>query len=461
VSKLSLVTCIVISIICAGPASAYLKVHPQNHHYFIETTTGKPVMIASCAGVVPTSHTIDNDKLIKEMIDNHITYGRVWHFLPWEGDKVDWPWARSSTPGAVMGGYGGNKFDMNVWNPVYWNKMRDVMAKCAKAGIYSEIHLFDRCGMSPAMKTRWQNNPWASDNNINDLETPPASGDGTPEFYMYATKPNLRNQQERYVRKMIDETIAASTVIYEIENEHWSYDNPDFGSHYAKFVKDYIAEKYPKSPRLVSYSSLQDDLEAFYTIAYVDIVNRHYGNEAERNPDVLNQYIESRWSKNKAINIDEFANGVTDASLLRRMCWTIVASGGNFHIEDAQPSSKPMAACENIRLFRIKSGWDFIHSAPNKKMITSGGGYCMARPGKEYVLYFPKGGTKTFSLPPGKNYRAAWWNTTRGRFGKSVSFSHAGGRKTFTTPTSSDWLLYVAARPNQRIPAPKVRIQER
>lgn len=436
---------VLVMAIPAGPTLAYLRVHPENPHYFQETTTGKPVLIASCAGVVPTALDCDYKKQVKEMAERHITYGRVWHFLPWGGTDVIWPWARSSTPGAHMGGHGGNKFDMNTWNPEYWSRMSDAMARCAKAGIYAEIHLFDRCGMSPAAESRWANNPWASDNNINSLETPDSSKDGTPDFYLYAEKPNLRHQQERYVRKMIDETVKHHTVIYEIENEHWQHKSADFAAYWAQFVKDYIAEKYPDCPRLVSYSSLEVDLEDCYDIPQIDIVNRHYGKEPERNLDCLNEYLEPRWSKNKPINIDEFANGLADPNMLRKMCWIIVASGGHFHIEDAENSAKPYDPVENIRLFLAKSGWGFIRCAPNKALVTEGGGYCMAEPGKQYVFFFPQGGSKKLNLAAG-DYRARWWDTRKNKFSDLLTFSHAGGDKSFTTPDAQDWVLFMHSK---------------
>ncbi len=440
--------CALLSILLTAtslyPAGAYLRIHPENPRYFQETTTGEPVLIASCAGVVPTARDCDYVRQIAEMRSHHITYGRVWHFLPWGGSAAIWPWAESKTPGGFWGGRGGYKLDFNVWNPLYWNRLRDAMARCERAGIYCEIHLFDRCGMSPPSKDRWGNNPWASDHNVNNLETPDSSGDGTPEFYKIKEKPNLRYHQERYVRKMIDETIRYSNMIYEIENEHWAYNNPEWAAYWGRFIKDYIREKYPDSPRLVSYSSLQEDLEAFYDRDEVDIINRHFGNEAERNPDVLNRYIEPRWSKGKPINIDEFANGVSDPTLLRRMCWIIVVSGGHFHIEDCEPSAKPFDICENIRQFRLQSKWDFIHSAPNRRLVTTANGYCMANPGKEYVAYFPKGGRIGLLIDKG-HYTARWWSTTQNRFAGSIEFQHHGGEKIFYTPTDDDWVLHIAS----------------
>ncbi|MDO8683334.1 MAG: hypothetical protein Q7N50_07635 [Armatimonadota bacterium] len=437
--------CVLMAVCWAGsPALGYLKVHPENPHYFQETKTGKAVMLAGCAGLVPSAYKYNYVHHLNEMISGGVTYGRVWHFLPWEGKNAIWPWGRSDVPGAPMGGC---KIDMNTWNPVYWHRMRDSMSRADKAGIYMEIHLFDRCGMSPPDAHRYKGNPWASDNNVNNLETPTSDKDGTPEFYMYATKPNLRAQQERYVKKMIDETISCSNIIYEIENEHWQYDNPDFASHYAQFVKEHIAKNYPKSPRLVSYSSLQDDLEAFYKIPWVDIVNRHYGNECERNPATLNDYIERRWKLNKAINIDEFANGVVDPDLLRKMCWIIITSGGNFHIEDAEEPSNPFGICGNIRKFNEGSNWNFIRSAPNKKLVTSGEGYCMAQPGVEYVLYFPAGGEKSVAVSPGK-YKSMWWNPTKSGFSGEETFLHNYGDRKFTAPDANDWVLHIKKTSN-------------
>ncbi|MHB0999190.1 MAG: hypothetical protein ACYC27_08080 [Armatimonadota bacterium] len=422
-------------------ASASIRVHPQNPHYFQDTQTGKPILFASDSGIAPTTLSIDNNALIADMINRKLNYGRVWHFLPWCGKDAIWPWERSRTTGTPMGG---NKIDMNNWNPVYWNRLTNAIDRCSKAGIYTEIHLFDRCGMSPGGPDRWQGNPWASDNNINMLETPDAGKDGTPEFYQYDSRPNLKNYQERYVKKMIDETIKFDTVIYEIENEHWEDRNPDFAGHYAKFVKDYIKVKYPGSSRLVSYSSLMNDLELLYDNSDIDIINKHFGNEAEKNPDLLNQYIEPGWSKNKAINIDEFANGLDDPDVLRRMCWTIIASGGHFHIEDVSPKADHKSVVENIRLFMINSKWDFIHAAPDRKLVIVGDGYCMAQPGKEYLLYFPNGGTKSIDLAPSKVYKTRWWNTRKNVFSKPVTFVHKGGIKKFTTPDSGDWVLYIS-----------------
>ena len=423
--------------VLADPAVSSFRLHPENPHYFQEPG-GKPYMVSSVTAIVPSSTQYDYIAGINEILSRHLTYARVWHFLSRDvGDyTVIWPWAFSSVPGSC---WGGNKIDMNVWNADYWSRMTDSMARANAGGLYAEIMIFDRCGMSPA--PRFCGSPWCSENNINNLETPDGDASGTPDFYYYATKPNLRNQQERYVRRLIDQTIAYPNVFYEIENEHWTYNDPTWVRHYSQFVKDYIAANYPNSPKLVSYSSLQDDLEDCYTNPNVDVVNAHFGAALDDDPSLANAYIEPRWIYNKAINIDEFGNHVhtKDISVLRNECWTIITSGGNFHIEDA-PGDWARDICENIRSFKALSGWDFIHAAPNKALITSGGGYCLAQPGVEYVCYFPTGGSKTITLSAG-TYRAEWWNPRTAGFYNTATFSFSGGSKTLSSPDSSDWVL--------------------
>ena len=428
------------------PPVGPLRLHPENPHYFQDAASGAAVLIASYANIVTGSSVTDYAAQIRERQANRISYCRVWSFLPFEGRDAIWPWMRSRTRGAYMGGSDGNRFNLDVFNPVFFDRLGDAMARAHAAGVFAQIHIFDRVGLSPADDLRWGNNPWAADNNVNRLELPRAAppNDGTPDFYLYAAKPRLRAQQERYVRKLIDATIAHPNVHYEIENEHWEHTDPEWANHYGRFIKSYIAAAHPgAAPRLVGYSSLMADLESLFASPAVDVINKHFGGEPEADPDLLNAYLEPRWARNKPINIDEFANGVKDTRLLRRMCWTILASGGHFHIEDADPAALPYQVVGNIRRFKEQSAWDFVHAAPMRGLLTSRDGYCMAREGREYLCYFPRGGGKRLSLLAGE-YREAWWDPRAGGFGSTTAFSHPGGERAFTTPDADDWVLRVS-----------------
>ncbi|NLB56455.1 MAG: hypothetical protein GX811_11985, partial [Lentisphaerae bacterium] len=237
-------TCFVFAMALAAPANAYLQLHPDNSRYFRETSTGKAVMIATHGNCASSSHSIDYKKEVETSQREKMMYSRIWHLLPWEGEKGLWPWAKSTVPGAL---YGGNKFDFDTWDPVYWNTLKDCLDRCQKAGIYAEIFLFDACGMKQDTH-RWHNNPWASDNNINNTELPSGKDQGVPDFYYVKDKPIVKKYQDSYVKKLIDETIEFPNVIYEIENEHYPGNEPEWTLRWSKFIKNYIKEKYPRSP---------------------------------------------------------------------------------------------------------------------------------------------------------------------------------------------------------------------
>lgn len=402
----------------------FLKVSPTNPHYF-QDDKGVAVLISGQPNLVPSDLDYDYNKDITLLKAGHEIYTRVWHLIPW-ADNAVWPWAKS-----------GDKWNLDTWNDTYWKRLTDAISKASDSGTTSEIMVFDRCGMSPAEHGRWFSNPWASDNNVNGVETPNKNSDGTPEFYMYQTKPVLRAYQERYVKKLIDETYKYN-VIYEVENEHWESKDPGFADHWAIFIKDYLATKGVSRP--VSYSSLQDDLESFYTRSSVDIINKHYGDEAERNPDILNQYVESRWHFNKPINIDEFANGVDDPSLLRKEVWTIVMSGGNFHIEDAALESRPQDATDSVHKFLELSQWNFEISHPQKNFIP--GGYCMISEGRSYACYFTTSANRTINLPAGR-YRYDLFDPINRGINQRIDFDHGGGDKTFVMPSPSEWVIHI------------------
>ncbi len=420
-----------LMVVTSSPARAALRLHPDNPRYFLETTSGEAVLIASHGNIAPTSRRIDYLAEIARNAAHGMPYARVWHWLPWEGENALWPWSRSTTPGAGMGG---DRYDLDTWNPEYWRRVRDGIARCARARIYTEVMLFEACGMKEG-PTRWRQNPWASDNNVNGIELPASGSEGVPDFYDITSKPSLREHQERYVRKMIDETISYPNVIYELENEHVRGYEPEWSLHYSRFIKDYLAARYPASPRLVSNSS---DPDVCFDAPAIDIVNYH---SDSTNLDSYNRFLEGHWPRGKAMNVDELANGQTSYDTLRRICWTIVASGGHFHIEDALPSARPYEVARNVLSFLKATRWDFVHAAPNRRLIAPGDGYCMAQSGVEYLCYFPTGGVKTVTLAAGK-YTARWWNPRSGGLSPEEVGDHSGGDRAFRTPDPDDWVLH-------------------
>lgn len=76
------------------------------------------------------------------------------------------PWARSNQPGCAQGG---NRFDLDRWDPAFFDRLRDFATRAAERGIVVEICFFnaqyaDTWPISPLFHSR----PW----NRRELGTP-------------------------------------------------------------------------------------------------------------------------------------------------------------------------------------------------------------------------------------------------------------------------------------------------
>jgi hypothetical protein len=107
------------------------------------------------------------------------------------GERYLPAWARSDQPGYADGG---NKFDLEKWDPAYFERLRDFMREAEAQGILVEVTIF-----TSFYNVMWPASPFHPANNINDLPDLPYRQVQTAENGAY------RALQEAYVRKMVRE----------------------------------------------------------------------------------------------------------------------------------------------------------------------------------------------------------------------------------------------------------------
>jgi len=365
-------------IFTGGP----LEIHPSNPHYLLNA--GEPYLIVAYGNVVTAIPGHDWHLDVAEIRANGGNYARFWHILA--GTTQEWPWLRVGERG---------RWDFNQWNPVYFEQLHAVYSATQAAGIILEIHLFDRGG-GGGNNSDWKASPWYPSNNVNGLETSYV-GDGNPEFYELKNKPNLRKAQAAYIRKMTEELGPYTNAIIEVENEGRT---PEIG--WAEEVATLIHSIDPT--RLVSYSTIFEEAwQPILRSRAFNIANLHAGRSVERDPAEFGIAIAPNWKHNKPINVDEFANGTRSPDLLRAMCWTIITSGGHFHLEDVNASADPWRVVKNIHRFLRESGWDFASSKPVFE-----NGLCMDN-AHQMVCYGS-------GPPPGSDWNVRWWDPINGGF---------------------------------------------
>ena len=124
----------------------------------------------------------------------------------------------------------------------------------------------------------------------------------------------------------------------------------------------------------------------------------------------------------------------------------------------------------------VKMVWDFFESVPFYKMTPRqdlvDNGFCLAEPGRRYLVYLPSGGTVNISLRR-EPYAVTWINAQKPSEGPRPAGTQtydAGrtddGEKLTAPPRGDDWLLYLtkAGRPTDYatrapVPAPPVSRQ--
>ena len=81
--------------------------------------------------------------------------------------------------------------------------------------------------------------------------------------------------------------------------------------------------------------------------------------------------------------------------------------------------------------------------APHLELVASHNAL-LALPGREYVAYFPRGGTNSIDLAAG-TYAVQWLRPETGRYYSQPDITVAGGNRQFTPPDDpdADWVLHL------------------
>jgi hypothetical protein len=243
------------------------------------------------------------------------------------------PWSRSETPGYAGGG---NKFDLDHWNPTYFARLHDFLAEAERQGVIVEISLFS----SQYGEPQWAVSPFNPANNVN--------GTSIADWKKLETIENgkILAYQEQYTRKLVHEAAAFSNVIFELQNEPWS-DRPKL----VDVINPYLftgRDQYPNSVEIPDELSIawQTRVAAWiadeekplphkhlvaqnYTnfrfpvrrlIPGISIVNFHYAY-----PDA----VTLNYGLDKAIAYDETGFLGQDDAAYRRQAWNFLLSGGS------------------------------------------------------------------------------------------------------------------------------------
>jgi hypothetical protein len=434
-----------------------LKVHPSNSRYFTDGT-GKAIYLTGShtwANLIDKGKTdpppvFDYEGYLDFLKKYNHNFIRLWSWeLTKHVDRGDgsyrysspFPWLRTG-PGIALDGK--PKFDLNQFDHKYFDRLRQRVIAAGEKGIYVSIMLFEGWGiyfLEPPWC--WNGHPFNINNNINEINGDP-NGDNRGLESHTLHIPEIIRVQEEYVRKVIDTVNDLDNVLYEISNED-HIDSVKWQYHMIDFIHKYEKSKPKQHP------------VGMTTHAKVGNLTVYKSNADWISPSVITWGDDNDPYKIDPPKTDGKKVVIVDSDHLwgmggdRTWVWksflrgyhviymdNLTASGwGEWDPEDAR---KAMG-----QTLSYASRLNLASMTPQNNLSSTN--YCLADPGKEYIVYQPESNSAfTLRLLAG-TYSYEWFNPESGSIASTGDFVTNRGAKSFTPPFDGDSVLYIYTSP--------------
>ncbi len=200
-------------------ARSPIRLHPDNPKYFLFRDKSTFLLTATEHYGSVLNRPFDYQKYLDDLVDKKMTLTRTFLLFreiasdknpasPCKPKPEDYlaPWPRTG-PGKAMDGQ--PKFDLDQWNPEYFDRLHKFLRAASDCGIVVELTLLSNT-YGPEV---WALNPLRAENNL--------QGVGKIEWPEYTSLKDsaVVARQLAHVRKIVQETAKYDNVYYEICNE--------------------------------------------------------------------------------------------------------------------------------------------------------------------------------------------------------------------------------------------------
>lgn len=446
----------------ANSARGPLRIHPDNPRYF---TDGTQAADGSLRAVYLTgAHTWNNlvdmgrsdppeafdfGAYLDVLERHHHNFIRLWAW-----DSTTWdtrangalgkdfihkaaplPWVRTG-PGKALDGKA--KFDLTKFEPEYFERLRSRVAAAGRRGIYVSVMLFEGWGLMHGNRRRntedgwaWRSHPFNPANNVNGLEI--EGSDALSGRVHTLGNSKVNELQAAYIRKVVDTVNDLDNVLYEVINEggekQWNW-------WVIQTVQEYEQTR-PKQHAVGNTGHGAERLASMLASPAEWISPGRVDGFAEEPP---------AWNEKKVSLLD--TDHVWGVGGNASWVWKSFLRGHNPIFMDPYDGSvlgqdrgweSLRAALGHAR--RLAEQMNLATLRPQGQIASTG--YCLANPGKEYLVYQPKSGVGfSVELKPG-TYRYEWFHPATGKCGQTGKMKSSGGAQKFKAPFDSDTVLYL------------------
>jgi hypothetical protein len=457
-----------------------LRVHPVNPRYFTDGTTlpDGSTKVAYLTGSHTWANLIDRGPSDPPPAFDFAAYLDFLHkhnhnFIRLWGRQLSWyqnygeeelhagplAWQRTG-PGRALDGK--PKFDLSKLDPAYFERLRSRAKAAGERDIYVSIMLF---GGHAEAGPNWTGSPFHRDNNISGIDGDPNRDGSGWEIETLSKLPQpLADIQRAYVRKAVDTVSDLDNVLFEISNEggktskEWQYELVRFIHAYERT----LPKQHPVG-MTAGYWSAEENralLEASPAdwISYLFEMEPPQGQEALSPNDPL-------VATGRKVSIQDSDHWWVvplygNAELGIAWVWKSFCRGHQpILMEHLPPRSfvagdhplttdDPGYVASRVALGhtrRYAERIDLAAATPSKEIASTT--YCLADPGREYLVFAPEGGSFTVDLSPAKGKLAVeWFDPTKDKTVPSGLVA-GGQRREFQAPFPGAAVLYLHGQP--------------
>lgn len=480
---------IVLGLICLLKVYADpIKLHPSNPHYFL--FNGKPTILITSAEIYGAVLNMDFNyvKYLDALAAGGANYTRIYTGAYFEledkwfknqslgpsDNRHCLPWGRSNIPGYSKGG---NKFDLDTWNPDYFKRLKDFISYAGDKGIVVEVCLYN------AQKPwTWDYQPLNVNCNVNNV------GNCKHNDFQTLKDAKLVRYQKAYVNKITGSINEFDNVILEIIDEPTIISGTGPGSNASEvvpWISEMLNTVLETEKALPKKHLIAQQVEGGASQGIVDFsadarISVIVGQYTWQNGNQVGAFklLDDKYKLAKMIEFNEsviYPMGYDKGNALddsRVEAWEfIVGGGGSYnqlnslyttHNEDAAGTDNDKALRQLMALKTFMHSFDFVKMQRNTLFLctndsTKSNVRSICEPGKQYAFYIhhsknsnnnpssflyyqaEPGNFKeniTFNITPG-TYRADWINPVKGSVIRAEYFTVKKDKYKLTTPQYS------------------------
>lgn len=400
---------LVFSSIASYAAMGPLKSHPQNPRYFADSN-GEIVYLTGShtwavfqeRGIEGVTPDFDYLAFLNFLIENNHNFLRlwVWEHAAWmpfrdKKDLIRYKPLCYLRSGSGRAFDGEARFDLNQFNPEFFERLRDRVFAAREKGIYVSVMLFQglsvvqnfQNGIDPKKGNPWEGHPYNKKNNINGIDGD-RNGNGEGEEVHSLADPAITRLQEAYAMKVVDTLNGFDNVIWEIGNQCGD-SSMDWQCHMIRFIQEYEAQK-PYQHSIWMSLPMQDSHKDLSECP-ADALSLPAMEDDPGNPPAV--------TGNKVIiadtgTIDPEMNAIDSTwvwkSFLRGMNPILLDPYRDILIDSPE---KPVSEYDKLRQAlgqtRLYSkAVNLAQMMPHDELSSTG--FCLANPGEEYLAYQPE-----------------------------------------------------------------------